>query len=74
MAGGAAGILAFPRTLFMRGARLRRELMFRRFARIAEAVGLPMVEFQSPPGIRSGYSSGILGRLSEIPQPVGVKG
>lgn len=72
-AAGAAGILMSPPTLFMRGTQLRPEMVFRHFAMIVEAVDLPIVEFQYPPGIGSGYSLETPARLTEIPQIVGVK-
>jgi 4-hydroxy-tetrahydrodipicolinate synthase len=72
-AGGAAGILVFPPTLFMWGAHLRPDLVFRHFAAIAEAVEIPMIVFQYPPVIGIGYSPETLAKLAEIPQVVGVK-
>jgi 4-hydroxy-tetrahydrodipicolinate synthase len=71
--GGAAGILVFPPTLFMWGANLRPEMVFRHFAAIAEAVDIPMIVFQYPPAIGIGYSPETLAKLTEIPHIVGVK-
>jgi 4-hydroxy-tetrahydrodipicolinate synthase len=71
--GGAAGILVFPPTLFMWGAHLRPEMVFRHFAAIAEAVEIPMIVFQYPPAIGIGYSPETLAKLTEIPHIVGVK-
>jgi len=72
-AGGAAAILVFPPTLFMWGAHLRPEMVFRHFAAIAEAVEIPMIVFQYPPAIGIGYSPETLAKLTEIPYVVGVK-
>lgn len=70
---GASGLLIFPPTLFMWGARLRPEMVCRHFATIAEAVDLPMVVFQYPPSQGIGYDADTLVKLSEIPQVVAVK-
>ncbi|UCG08437.1 MAG: dihydrodipicolinate synthase family protein, partial [Desulfobacterales bacterium] len=70
---GASGLLIFPPTLFMWGARLRPEMVYRHFATIAEAVDLPMVVFQYPPSQGIGYDADTLVKLSEIPQVVAVK-
>jgi 4-hydroxy-tetrahydrodipicolinate synthase len=70
---GAAGILVFPPTLFMWGAQLRPEMVYRHFGMIAETVDLPIIVFQYPPAMGSGYSPETLARLTEIPQVVGVK-
>ena len=72
-AGGAAGILIFPPTLFMWGAQLRPEMVFRHFAAIAEAVELPIIAFQYPPALGIGYSPETLAKLADIPHVVGVK-
>jgi 4-hydroxy-tetrahydrodipicolinate synthase len=72
-AGGAAGILIFPPTLFMWGAHLRPEMVFRHFAAIAEAVEMPIIVFQYPPAIGIGYSPETLAKLTDIPHVVGVK-
>ena len=70
---GASGLLIFPPTLFMWGARLRPEMVYRHFATIAEAVDLPMVVFQYPPSQGIGYDADTLVKLTEIPQVVAVK-
>jgi len=72
-AGGAAGILVFPPTLFMWGAQLRPEMAFRHFAAIADAVDIPMIVFQYPPAMGNGYSPETLAKLAEIPQIAAVK-
>lgn len=70
---GATGLLIFPPSLFMWGARLRPEMPYRHFALIAEAVDLPMIVFQYPPASGMGYDPETLVRLTEIPQVVAVK-
>jgi 4-hydroxy-tetrahydrodipicolinate synthase len=70
---GASGLLIFPPTLFMWGARLRPEMAYGHFATIAEAVDLPMVVFQYPPSQGIGYDADTLVKLTEIPQVVAVK-
>ena len=70
---GASGLLIFPPTLFMWGGQLRPEMAYGHFARIAEAVDLPLVVFQYPPASGIGYTPEILIRLTEIPQVVAVK-
>ena len=70
---GASGLLIFPPTLFMWGARLRPEMAYRHFAIIADAVDLPMVIFQYPPSQGIGYDAETLVKLTEIPQVVAVK-
>jgi len=70
---GATGLLIFPPSLFMWGARLRPEMPYRHFATIAEAVGLPMIAFQYPPASGMGYDPETLVELTEIPQVVAVK-
>ena len=70
---GASGLLIFPPTLFMWGAQLRPEMAYGHFARIAEAVDLPLVVFQYPPASGIGYAPETLMRLTEIPQVVAVK-
>ncbi len=72
-AGGAAGLLVFPPTLFTWGAQLRPEMVYRYFAMIAEAVDLPIIVFQYPPAAGAGYSPETLAKLTEIPHVVGVK-
>lgn len=70
---GAAGLLVFPPTLFMWGAQLRPEMVYRHFAAIAEATDLPLVVFQYPPSSGMGYTPEILAQLTEIPQVAAVK-
>ena len=70
---GATGLLIFPPSLFMWGARLRPEMPYRHFALIAEAVDLPMIAFQYPPASGIGYDPETLVKLTEIPQVVAVK-
>ena len=70
---GASGLLIFPPSLFMWGAQLRPEMVYRHFALITEAVDLPMVAFQYPPVSGIGYSPDTLVKLTEIPQIVAIK-
>ncbi|MEE9610260.1 MAG: dihydrodipicolinate synthase family protein [Desulfatiglandales bacterium] len=70
---GVSGLLIFPPSLFMWGARLRPEMVYRHFATIAEAVDLPMVVFQYPPNQGIGYDPDTLVKLTEIPQVAAVK-
>ena len=70
---GASGLLIFPPTLFMWGAQLRPEMVYRHFALITEAVDLPMVAFQYPPVSGIGYNPDTLVKLTEIPQIVAIK-
>ncbi|MBI4595743.1 MAG: dihydrodipicolinate synthase family protein [Candidatus Tectomicrobia bacterium] len=70
---GASGLLIFPPSLFMWGAQLRPELVYRHFAAVGETVGLPMVVFQFPPATGIGYSTETLVKLTEIPQVAAVK-
>ena len=72
-AGGAAGLLVFPPTLFMWGAQLRPEMVVRHFATIADAVDLPLIVFEYPPASGIGYSPETLVELTAIPRVVGVK-
>lgn len=70
---GAAGLLVFPPTLFMWGARLRPEMAVVHFETIAEATDLPLIVFEYPPAIGIGYDPETLARLAEIDRVVGVK-
>ncbi len=70
---GAAGLLVFPPTLFMWGARLRPEMAVVHFETIAEATDLPLIVFEYPPAIGIGYAPDTLARLAEIDHVVGVK-
>lgn len=70
---GAAGLLIFPPTLFMWGARLRPEMAVTHFETIAEAADLPLIVFQYPPASGIGYDPQTLARLAEIESVAGVK-
>lgn len=70
---GAAGLLVFPPTPFMWGARLRPEMAVTHFETVAEAVDLPLIVFQYPPASGIGYDPQTLARLAEIESVVGVK-
>ena len=70
---GAAGLLIFPPTLFMWGARLRPEMAVTHFETIAEATDLPLIVFEYPPASGIGYAPETLARLAEIEHVVGVK-
>lgn len=72
-AGGAAGLLVFPPTLFMWGAQLRPEMVVHHLATIAAAVELPLIVFEYPPASGIGYSPETLVALTAIPHVVGVK-
>jgi 4-hydroxy-tetrahydrodipicolinate synthase len=70
---GANGLLVFPPSLFMWGARLRPEMICRHFQLIAETVDLPIIVFQYPLDQGLGYETETLVKLTEIPQVVGIK-
>ena len=70
---GAGGLLVFPPSLFMWGARLRPEMIYRHFQLIAEAVDLPIIVFQYPLAQGVGYDTETLVKLTEIPQVAGIK-
>ncbi len=73
-AGGAAGILVFPPTLFMWGAQVKPEMVFCHFAAIADAVPIPIVIFEYPPASGTGYSPETLAELAlRIPAIAAVK-
>ena len=72
-AGGAAGILVFPPTLFMWGAQVKPEMVLRHFTTIADAVDLPIVVFEYPPASGIGYSPETLAELAKLPSVVAVK-
>jgi 4-hydroxy-tetrahydrodipicolinate synthase len=72
-AGGAAGVLVFPPTLFMWGVQLKPDMALRHFSEIAAAVDLPIVVFQYPPAGGIGYTPETLARLAEIPTVAAVK-
>lgn len=71
-AGGAAGVLLFPPTLFMWGAQDKPDMVLRHYAEVA-AVGVPIIAFEYPPATGIGYSPETLARIAEIPQVLGVK-
>src|SRR5262245_19514372 len=72
-AGGAAGVLVFPPTLFMWGAQQKPDMVIRHFSEIASAVDIPIVVFEYPPASGIGYAPETLARLCEIPQVAAVK-
>ena len=73
-AGGAAGILVFPPTLFMWGAHVKPDMVLRHFATIAAAVPIPIVVFEYPPASGIGYSPETLAQLAlKIPAVAAVK-
>ena len=70
---GASGLLIFPPTLFMWGARLRPEMVVTHFETVADATDLPLIVFEYPPASGIGYAPETLARLAEIAHVVGVK-
>ena len=70
---GAAGVLVFPPTLFMWGAREKPEMALRHFSEIAAQADLPIVVFEYPPASGIGYSPETLASLAAIPQVSAVK-
>jgi 4-hydroxy-tetrahydrodipicolinate synthase len=72
-AGGAAGILVFPPTVFMWGAQVKPEMVLRHFTAIADAVDLPIVVFEYPPASGIGYSPETLAELTKLPSVAAVK-
>jgi 4-hydroxy-tetrahydrodipicolinate synthase len=72
-AGGAAGVLVFPPTLFMWGAQVKPDMALRHFSEIAAGADLPIVVFEYPPASGIGYAPETLARLAEIPQVRAVK-
>ena len=72
-AGGAAGVLVFPPTLFMWGAQAKPDMVVRHFSEIAAGADLPIVVFQYPIASGIGYLPDTLTRLAEIPQVAAVK-
>ncbi len=72
-AGGAAGILVFPPTLFMWGAQQKPDMVIRHFSEIASAVDIPIIVFEYPPASGIGYAPDTLGTLCAIPQVAAVK-
>jgi 4-hydroxy-tetrahydrodipicolinate synthase len=71
-AGGAAGVLVFPPTLFMWGAQVKPDMALRHFSEVANA-DIPMVVFQYPLASGIGYTPETLARIVEIPQVAAVK-
>jgi len=71
-AGGAAGVLLFPPTLFMWGAQSKPDMVIRHYSEVA-AVGTPIIAFEYPPASGMGFAPATLAQLAEIPQVVGVK-
>ncbi len=72
-AGGAAGVLVFPPTLFMWGAQVKPDMALRHFSEIAAGADVPIVVFQYPLGAGIGYPPETLARLAEISQVSAVK-
>jgi len=73
-AGGAAGILVFPPTLFMWEAQAKPEMVIRHFSEIASAVDIPIVVFEYPPASGIGYSPDTLAELAmRVPTVAGIK-
>jgi 4-hydroxy-tetrahydrodipicolinate synthase len=72
-AGGAAGVLVFPPTLFMWGAQAKPDMVIRHVSEIAAGADLPIVVFEYPPASGIGYAPETLARLCEIPQVAAVK-
>jgi 4-hydroxy-tetrahydrodipicolinate synthase len=70
---GARGLLVFPPSLFMWGVQVHPDMAWAHYARIADAVDLPLVAFQYPVASGIGYTPETLVRLTEIPTVVGVK-
>ncbi|HEV8310375.1 MAG TPA: dihydrodipicolinate synthase family protein [Methylomirabilota bacterium] len=72
-AAGAAGVLVFPPTLFMWGAQLKPDMVWRHVSEIAAGADLPIVVFEYPVASGIGYAPETLARLAEIPQVAAVK-
>ena len=72
-AGGAAGVLVFPPTLFMWGAQMKRDMAVRHFSEIAAGADMPIVVFQYPIASGIGYLPETLASLVEIPHVAAVK-
>jgi len=72
-AGGAAGVLVFPPTLFMWGAQVKPDMVLRHFTAIADQVDLRIVVFEYPPASGMGYSPETLAELAKLPSVVAVK-
>ena len=72
-AAGVAGLLVFPPTLFMWGARQKPDMVLRHFSMLADAVDVPLIVFEYPPASGIGYSPETLAELCKIPSVAGVK-
>jgi len=72
-ADGASGLLVFPPTLFMWGARLRPEMALTHFQMISDATDLPLIVFEYPPASGIGYEPDTLAGLARIENVVAVK-
>ena len=72
-AAGVAGLLVFPPTLFMWGARQKPDMVLRHFSVLADAVDVPLIVFEYPPASGIGYSPETLAELCKIPSVAGVK-
>src|SRR2546421_6205675 len=72
-AGGAAGVLVFPPTLFMWGAQMKRDMAVRHFSEIAAGADMPIVVFQYPIASGIGYLPETLASLVQIPTVAAVK-
>jgi 4-hydroxy-tetrahydrodipicolinate synthase len=72
-AGGAAGVLVFPPTLFMWGAQIKHDMAVRHFSEIAAGADLPLVVFQYPIASGIGYAPETLAHLVELPHVAAVK-
>lgn len=72
-AGGAAGILVFPPTLFMWGAQVKPDMVLRHFTAISDQVDIRIVVFEYPPASGIGYSPETLAELAKLPPVVAVK-
>src|SRR5204863_8309508 len=66
-AGGAAGVLVFPPTLFMWGAQNKPDMAVRHVSEIAAGADLPIVIFQYPIASGIGYAPETLARLVQLP-------
>jgi 4-hydroxy-tetrahydrodipicolinate synthase len=70
---GARGLLVFPPALFMWGVQVHPDMAWGHFARIADAVDVPIIMFQYPVASGIGYTPETLVRLTEIPTVAGIK-
>src|SRR5437667_5385101 len=72
-AGGAAGVLVFPPTLFMWGAQIKPDMALRHFSEIAAGADVPIAVFQYPFASVIGYTPETLVRIVQIPHDSAVK-